>query len=102
MKCRLCILLLILVSQLDAQTLGGSSVFNFLKLSNTPQLTALGGVNVSQTSNDVGLAFDNPALLKQSMHTQMNAGFNSFYGDIKVYHLSLGYHHEKLNTNFSW
>jgi hypothetical protein len=95
-------MLLILVSQLDAQTLGGSSVFNFLKLSNTPQLTALGGINVSQASNDVGLAFNNPALLKPSMHTQMNAVFNNFYGGIKVYHLSLGYHHEKLKTNFSW
>jgi hypothetical protein len=96
------IILLILVSQLDAQTLGGSSVFNFLKLSNTPQLTALGGVNVSKPSNDVGLVFNNPALLKTAMHTQMNAVFNNFYGGIKVYHLSLGYRNEKLNTNFSW
>ncbi len=102
MKWGFSILLVILVIQLDAQTLGGSSVFNFLKLSNTPQLTALGGVNVSQTSNDVGLAFNNPALLKPSMHTQMNAVFNNFYGGIKVYHLSLGYRNTKLNTNFSW
>jgi hypothetical protein len=86
----------------SAQTLGGSSVFNFLKLPNTPQLSALGGVNVSQPSNDVGLAFSNPALLKPPMHSQMNAVFNSFYSGIKVYHLSLGYHHAKLNTNFSW
>ena len=102
MKCGFSIILLILVSRLGAQTLGGSSVFNFLKLSSTPQLTALGGVNVSQISNDVGLAFNNPALLKPSMHTQMNAVFNSFYSGIKVYHLSLGYYHPKLNTNFSW
>jgi hypothetical protein len=59
-------------------------------------------VNVSQPSNDVGLAFNNPALLKPSMHSQMNAVFNNFYGDIKVYHLSLGYHNEYINTNFSW
>lgn len=36
------------------------------------------------------------------MHTQMNAVFNSFYSGIKVYHLSLGYHSQPLNTNFSW
>ncbi len=99
---RLTILLFLLSFQSTAQTLGGNSVFNFLKLSNTPQLTGLGGVNVSQISNDVGLAFNNPALLRPSMHTQMNAVFNDFYGGIKVYHLSLGYHHAKLNTNFSW
>ena len=85
-----------------AQILGGSSTFNFLKLSNTPQLTGLGGVNVSQTSKDLGLAFYNPALLTKSMHTQMNAVFNSFYAGITAYHLSLGYHSEKLNTNFLW
>jgi hypothetical protein len=94
-------LILSLATNSFAQTLGGNSVFNFLKLSNTPQLTALGGVNVSQTSNDVGLVFNNPALLKPSMHTQMNAVFNDFYGGIKVYHLSVGYRNEKLNTNFS-
>jgi hypothetical protein len=85
-----------------AQTLGGSSTFNFLKLSNSPQLTGLGGVNVSQTSKDVGLAFYNPALLVPSMHTQMNAVFNSFYAGIAAYHLSLGYHSERWNTNFLW
>jgi len=98
---RIIISLLLLSVNTFAQTLGGNSVFNFLKLSNTPQLTALGGVNISQTSNDVGLAFNNPALLKPSMHTQMNAVFNDFYGGIKVYHLSVGYRNEKLNTNFS-
>jgi hypothetical protein len=89
-------------STLYAQTIGGSSVFNFLKLPNTPQLTALGGVNVSVTSKDVGLAFNNPALLKKEMHTQMNAVFNNFYAGINAYHLSFAYRHEKLKTNFAW
>jgi len=88
--------------KLFGQTIGGTSVYNFLKLSNTPQLTGLGGVNVSQTSNDVGMAFYNPALLRPIMHTQMNAVFNNFYAGISAYHLSLGYHHQKLHTNFLW
>jgi len=99
---RFTILVLFTSFRISAQTLGGNSVFNFLKLSNTPQLTALGGVNISQPSNDVGLAFNNPALLKPSMHSQLNAVFNDFYSGIKIYHLSLGYRNEKLNTNFSW
>ncbi len=36
------------------------------------------------------------------MHSQMNAVFNDLYGGIKVYHLSLGYRNEKLNTIFLW
>jgi len=91
-----------MTSFLQAQTLGGNSVFNFLKLPATPQLTALGGINTSHISNDVGLAFNNPALLKPSMHSQLNAVFNGLYNGISAYHLSLGYHHEKLNTNFGW
>lgn len=87
---------------LQSQTLGGSSVFNFLNLPNTPQLTAMGGVNTAYSSGDIGLAFSNPALLTPQMHSQMNAVFNNFYGGIKAYHLSVGYHSQPLNTNFLW
>ncbi len=87
---------------MKAQTIGGNTVFNFLRLPATPQLTALGGINVSQISNDIGLAFNNPALLRKEMHTQMNAVFNSLYSGIRSYNLSLGYYHAKSNTNFLW
>ncbi len=99
---RLLIPLLLLCANLQAQTLGGNAVFNFLKLPNTPQLTGLGGINVSQISPDAGLAFNNPALLKPSMHTQMNAVFNDMYAGITAYHLSMAYHNKPLNANFLW
>jgi hypothetical protein len=96
------IIFLLISAFVSGQTIGGSSAYSFLKLSNTPQLTALGGVNVSQTSNDAGMAFYNPSLLSSSMHTQMNVVFNDFYAGISAYHLSLAYHNEQLNTNFLW
>ncbi len=99
---KILLLLFIIPVCLSAQTLGGNAVFNFLKLSHTPQLTAAGGVNVSVPANDVGMSFSNPALLNEVQHTQMNAVFNDFYGGIKNYHLSMGYHHAKLKTNFAW
>jgi hypothetical protein len=99
---RIFIILLLFSLQSSAQTLGGNTIFNFLKVANTPQLSALGGINVSQISNDVGLAFNNPSLLNPQMHSQVNAVFNNFYSGISSYHLSLGYHHQKLNTNFLW
>jgi hypothetical protein len=101
-RLRITIVSLFISSAANSQTIGGNSTFNFLKLSSTPQLAGLGGVNVSQTSNDVGMAFYTPALLQSSMHTQMDAVFNIFYADIKTYHLSLGYHSAELNTNFLW
>lgn len=87
---------------LSSQTLGGNAAFNFLKYSATPQLTALGGVNVSRVSEDPGMAFYNPALLKPSMHTRMNAVFNDQYGGVSVYHLSMAYDLPSIKTSFLW
>jgi len=98
----LTILFILCFKQTIGQTIGGSSVFNFLNIPNTPQLTALGGINISATSNDIGLAFNNPALLKKEMHTQLNVVFNNFYAGVNAYHLSFGYRYEKLKTNFAW
>ena len=86
--------------RISAQTLGGNSVFSFVNLPATTQLTALGGINISQPSNDVGLAFYNPGLLRAAMHSQLNVVFNDHYAGITSYHLSLGYHNQKINTNF--
>jgi hypothetical protein len=92
---------LISISRLPAQTLGGNAVFNFLSQSNTAQLSALGGVNVSAIGNDVGMAFHNPALLRTSMHQQVNTSFNSFLAGIKNYSLTTGYHAETIQTNIA-
>ncbi len=62
----------------------------------------MGGANISSTSKDVGLGFNNPALLNASMHTQLNTSFNFLYAGIHGYHLSMGYHHAKLKTDFAW
>lgn len=86
---------------LRSQTLGGSTVYNFLKLPNAPQLSALGGINISQISDDISLAFHNPALLRSNMHTQTHLSFNAFNGGVKQYHLMTGIYHEALNTNFA-
>ncbi|MBL7731861.1 MAG: type IX secretion system protein PorQ [Chitinophagaceae bacterium] len=88
--------------KVSSQVLGGNSVFNFVRVPNTPQLTALGGVNLTQPSDDVGLAFNNPALLRPSMHSQVNAVFNNYYAGIRAMHLSTAIHHRSLNTTFSW
>lgn len=98
----LIIFIFFLNTDLSAQTLGGQSVFNFLKLPATPQQTALGGLNLTKSSDDAGMAFHNPALLTPAMHTQLSTAFNAMYGKIKNYTLLFAYHHRDLNTNFLW
>ena len=84
-----------------AQTLGGNAAYNFLKLPNTPQLAALGGVNVSAITNDAGMAFNNPSLLRPGMHEQLHISFNNMYAGVKNYHSAFAYRHEKWQTNFA-
>jgi hypothetical protein len=84
-----------------AQTLGGSNTYNFLRFPASPQLAALGGINVAQQNNDLSLAFQNPAQLDASMHSQMAANFNSLYDGAKNYHWMQAYTNPKLNTNFA-
>lgn len=84
-----------------AQGLGGSTVFNFLDLPNTPQLTALGGINNSAITNDVGLSFTHPALLRSSMHAQFDASFSNLYGGIRNYNCWAAMHSSRWQTNFA-
>lgn len=93
--------LFFLCSSLFAQTLGGSSAYNFLRFPASPQLAALGGINLTNQSNDLSLAFQNPAQLDSAMHTQMAADFNSLYAGVKNVHWMLAYRHPKLQTNFA-
>jgi hypothetical protein len=85
-----------------AQTLGGNAIFTFIKQPNTAQLSALGGINVSNITNDVGMTFQNPALLRNEMSRQVNTSFNAFIGGIKNYSLTTAYHSEKKNTNLGF
>jgi hypothetical protein len=84
-----------------SQTLGGNAAYNFLKFSPSPQLSALGGVNISNINRDISLSFHNPSLLREDMHGQFSANFTSFYAGIKNIHALAGYRKENWATNFS-
>ena len=84
-----------------SQTLGGNAVFNFLRQSNTSQLSALGGINVSNLSTDVGLTFQNPALLRPEMHAAASASFNHLFAGVKNYSLNSAYHASTAATTFA-
>lgn len=97
---RYCIIIGVLCcTRLPAQTLGGNAVFNFLSQPNTAELSALGGVNVSAISSHVGMSFQNPALLRDDMHKQVNTSFNSFLAGIRNYSLSTAWHLADAETN---
>jgi hypothetical protein len=92
--------LIFMVINTYSQTLGGDAAFNFLKVSPSPQLTALGGVNGSVITNDVSLTYYNPALLRPSLHGQVAADFTLFYAGIKNIHSQAAYFKESWKTTF--
>ena len=81
------------------QFLGGSNTYNFIELPPTPQLSSLGGINVSNRTNDVGLTMNNPSLLREEMSGQLHASFNLMYAGIKNLSLVGGYSVQKWKTN---
>lgn len=85
-------------SNIHAQTLGGNTAYNFLKLSYTPALTAAGGVNISHQPNDVALALNNPALLNPLLHAQLALNFTALPAGVTAYQLAGAAYNSKSNT----
>ena len=109
LHCRIMRTLLILLTAISisfphegwSQLLGGDNTYNFLELPITPQLSSLGGVNVSNRTNDIGLTISNPSLLRGDMSGQLHASFNLMYAGIKNLALVGGYTVQKWKTNFA-
>jgi hypothetical protein len=99
MKRIIFLLLFFAVNKAESQTLGGNAIFNFLNQPNTAQLAALGSVNISSISNDVGMAFSNPALLRDSMHQQISSSFYSFAEGVKQYGMQTAFHLSSIRSN---
>jgi hypothetical protein len=92
---------LLLSASAKAQVLGGKNTFAFLDLPPAPQITALGGVNVSQQNNDLSLALLNPALLRPSMHTHLQVNYAGYFAGVKYSHVAAGYHVASIQTTFA-
>jgi hypothetical protein len=84
----------------DAQVTGGQFAFEFLRLSQSPHVTALGGINVSNPAKDISLVLQNPALNRPGLHNELSLNYNAYYAGISVTNLAYGYHIPKLATTF--
>lgn len=83
-----------------AQVTGGRFAMEFLRMPNSPHISALGGINVSNPEPDIAFALQNPALMRAGLHNQLGLNYNSYYAGINVMNLNYGYNVEKLKTAF--
>jgi hypothetical protein len=105
MKSRILIYCLALLSSTalnsTAQVTGGKFAFEYLRMSNSPQVSALGGIAVAATSSDINLAMQNPSLMRPELHNQISFNYNSFYAGISNSNIAYGYYAPKLQTAFA-
>ena len=85
-----------------AQVTGWQFAFEFLRMPQSPHITALGGIAVANPDNDVSLVMQNPALMRPGLHNELSLNYNSYYAGISVTNLAYGYHIPKINTSFAF
>ena len=61
---------------------GGDNVYEFLNLTHSGLVTSLGGTNVSLQSNNLNLAYHNPALLNSGMNNSLALNFVNYFAGI--------------------
>ncbi len=84
----------------QAQVTGGQAAFEYLNLSQSPHITALGGINVSNPEKDVTLMLQNPALNRPGLHNELSLNYNAYYAGISVANLAYSYYVPKIGTSF--
>lgn len=79
---RLIVLLSLLLPTFVHAQIGGRNVFDFLNLAPAARVASLGSVNISTYDHDANFAFQNPALLNDSMHQQVSFNIVNYLADI--------------------
>lgn len=87
-----------ILSTAEAQVVGGTHAFEYLNLSNSAHVTALGGLAPAQPTQDVTMAWQNPSMYRPGLHNQLAFNYNLYYADIKSMNLQYAYHVNKWGT----
>src|SRR6218665_2756963 len=90
------------VFQASGQVTGGQDAFEYLRMSNSPHVSALGGYVPASPDKDVAFTLQNPGLLNPSFHNQLSVNYNIYYAGIGIANLQYAYHVEPLKTDFSF
>lgn len=84
-------LVLLAVSGLRAQV-GGDNVFEFVNLSNSARVSALGGSLITVRDDDINLAYFNPASLNPDMHQSLAFSHSFFLAGVQHGYAAYGHH----------
>lgn len=74
----------------NAQT-GGQHVFEFMNLTNSSRIAALGSNVMSINDNDITLILSNPSLLNENMNNQLALNYTDFFGGVNYGFVTYGH-----------
>lgn len=77
----------------------GSTAYDFLNISSSTQIYGLGGINVSLTGADVNSIEQNPALLGNEMHNQLEVSYMRYIADSNIASVSYA---RQAGTHGAW
>ncbi len=78
--------------------IGGNSTYDFLKLTSSARVAALGGNQIAVKDNDPFLAIDNPSLLNKEMDYKLSMTYVDYLTDINYGFASFTKHYDSIGT----
>ena len=78
--------------QLLCAQVGGQHIYEFLRLSPSARVSGLGSGLISVKDGDLGLAWQNPALLNEAMHQQIHVQQSVYVAGLSFGNVSYGHH----------
>ncbi len=98
-KVRFLLIYLMLIGCLSAQSQsGGNNAYDYLNLTNSARVAALGGQQISLFDNDLNLVFHNPSLLNENMHNNLVLNYINYFAGINYGYASYAWNTGKPYT----
>lgn len=76
----------------------GENTYEFLNLPNSARVGALGGANISISDADINIAYNNPALLLDTLDSHFATNYINYFGDINFGYFALAKHFDNVGT----
>ncbi len=75
-------IIILFSNNLSYSQIGGDNTYEFLNLTNSARIAAMGGDFLAIKDNDVTLALANPSLITKDMHNHLALSFVDYFSDI--------------------
>ncbi len=76
-------ILLVLLCTVGYAQLGGKHIYEFLNLTSSAKIAALGGKNISSYDDDLSVVYHNPSSLNSEMDNHLSLNYVAYYAGIK-------------------